>query len=161
MRHGFSLIELMVVIVLIGIITAMGLPRFLRPGRPPSEQFMGRLNVLMSEAVDSSEQTHKVHKVLFNLPAKKVEIQTLSGHTVGKGIAIPDAVEIRDVVINGKSSFMEGGGEKRTVYILINPEGISQEVMLTLIDHKIRASNPRGGQYTWYLNPFTSVFRLQ
>ena len=56
-----------------------------------------------------------------------------------KGISIPDAVEIYDVLINGKSSFSAGGGPKWICYFLINPEGISQEVTLIIIDHSVQA----------------------
>ena len=106
---------------------------------------MGRLNSLTSEAVSEAEQNHKAYRVMFNLLAKKVEVQTTAGQIVHKGIAIPDLVEIRNVIINGKSSFAEGP-EKRTVYFLISPEGISQEVALDIVDHKVRGGNPRAGQ---------------
>lgn len=159
-KAGFTILELMIVILILGLIAAMGVPRFLRSGRTPTEDFIGRLNVLTQEAVQLCEQTHKPHRVFFDLLAKKVSVQTAVGAVVLKGIEIPDAVEIQDVLINGKSQFTTGS-EKRTVYFLINPDGISQEVVLILIDHKVRASNPARGLYSFYLNPFTSVFRVQ
>lgn len=160
MRDGFTLIELMLVILLVGIIASIGVPRFLRSPATPAQDFIGSLNVLTSEAVSAALQTRKVQKVFFDLPGKKVEIRAVGGGT-GKTITIPDAVEIQDVIIDGQSQFSAGGGEKRTVYFLINPEGISQEVTMTLLDHKVRAGNPRGGLYDFYLNPFTAVFRLK
>ncbi len=161
MTRGFSLIELMIVILLLGFIAVMGLPRFLRSSRTPTEDFIGRLNVLTGEGVLLAEQTHKVYKIFFDLPAKKVEVRTVGNAVAGKGISIPDLVEIQDVVINGKSQFSAGGGEKRTVYYLINPDGITQEVTLSIIDHKVRANKSTGGQYDFYLNPFTAAFRLK
>ena len=52
MQRGFTLIEIVVVILLIGIITAMGLPRFLRSGQTPTEEFIGRLNNLVGDGVE-------------------------------------------------------------------------------------------------------------
>lgn len=161
MKKGFSLIELMVVILLLGIIAAMGIPRFLRSPQVPSQDFIGRLNTITGEGVYAAQLTNKVHRIFFDLLGGKVEVQTAAGALVHKGIAIPKNVRIEDVLINGKSQFTAGVGDKRSVYFLINPEGISQEVELIIIDEKVRANNPRGGEYTFYLNPFTSVFRLK
>lgn len=161
MKNGFSLIELMIVILLLGIIAAVGIPRFLRSPITPAQDFIGRLNALTGEGVYAALRAGKVHRISFDLTGGKVEVQTASGTLVGKGITIPKAVRIDDVIINGKSQFVAGGGEKRSVYFLINPEGISQEVELRITDEKVRASNPAGGEYTFYLNPFTSVFRLK
>ncbi len=161
MKRGFTLIELMVVILLIGIIAAMGIPRFLRSPISAAETFIGRLNLLISDGVEAAQKTGSVKRIFFNIGAKKVEVQSLTGRAVGKGIDIPQVVSVEDVIINGKSQFLAGGGEKRTVYFLINPEGISQEVRLILIDANIRARNPQGGEFEFYLNPFTSVFRVK
>lgn len=160
-KRGFSLIELMVVILLIGIIATMGIPRFLRSPIPAAEVFISKLNVLINEAVEMAQKGGKPTRVFFNIGGRKVEAQDLRGKVFGKGIEIPSAVSIEDVMINGKSQFLAGGGEKRTVYFLIDPDGISQEVTLVLIDEKIRSGNRKGGEFAFYLNPFTSVFRLK
>ena len=160
MQKGFSLIELMVVILLLGIIATMGIPRFVRSTRNQTEDFIGRLNGLIGEGVYNAQLSAKVHKIFFDLIGRKVEVQTVAGALVQKGIEIPKAISFEDVKINGKSTFVAGGGEKKNFYFLIDPEGISQEVQLILIDEKVRAENTRGGEYTFYLNPFTSVFRL-
>ena len=160
MQHGFTIIEIMVVIFLIGIITAMGLPRFLRSRRSPTEEFIGRLNTLIGEGVETAQQTGTVQRIFFNFDAKTVELQSATGTPKGKPMSIDPSIELDDILINKKSPFV-GGATKRTVYFLINPEGISQEVVLFLIDHMARSKNPRGGNYEFYLNPFTSVFRVR
>lgn len=160
MKKGFSLIELTIVILIIGIIASLGLPRFFRGSRTKSEQFIAQLTGLVRDGVQLALQTNEPQKVLFNLMAKKVELQSIADNKTRRSMNIPSGVEVEDLLINGKSPFV-GGGEKRTVYFLINPDGISQEVTLILIDHAVKSRNPRAGRYEFYLNPFTGVFRLQ
>ncbi len=160
-KQGFTLIEIVIVILIIGIIAAVGVPRFMRSPTSQTEQFVGRLNGLIQEAVESAQRSGASKRIFVDLIGKNVAIQSVGGKQEGKAISIPDAVEVSDVFINDKSAFALGSGEKRNFYFLINPEGISQEVRLVLIDHGIRARSPRGGVFEFYLNPFTVVFRLR
>ncbi len=161
LKNGFSLVEIILVILIIAIIATVGIPRVLRSPLSQTEQFMGNLNSLVRDAVDSAQQTGSTKRVFFNFSGKKVSIQSVGGKQEGRSIDIPDAVEVSDALINGRSAFSLGAGEKRDLYFLINSEGISQEVRLMLIDHNIRARSPRGGAFEFYLNPFTAVFRLR
>ena len=161
MNKGFSLIELMIVILLIGIVAVIGVPRFLRSRQAGAQAFVARLNDLVSEAAVDAQRRGEPLRVFFSVSAKKISVQTLAGKAAGGSLAIPDSIELSDVIINGKSQFIAGGGEKDYVYFLINQEGISQEVKLILKDRAVATRNPSGGQYEFYLNPFTSVFRLQ
>lgn len=160
-KAGFTLIEIVIVILIIGIITAVSVPRLFRSPVSQTEQFVGRLNTLMQEAVESAQQSGMNKRVFFNIAAKSVAIQSIAGKQEGRAIEIPAAVEISEVFINGKSAFALGAGEKRDVYLLINADGISQEVRLVLVNHAVRSRSPQGGAYEFYLNPFTSVFRLR
>jgi len=155
MARGFTLIELMVVIVLIGIITTIGLPRFLRSPIPLTQDFMHRLNVLIADASAQAQQHNEPRRIFFNMNARTVELQAVGGKPLGNPLTIPEALSIADVVINGESQFHTGTG--RTVYFLINPEGMSQEVVLSI-------EEKRGGStrvYEFYLNPFSALFRVR
>lgn len=148
------MIELVVVILLIGIITAIGLPRVLRAPIPVTQDFMHNLNTLISEARTQAQQEGEPRRIFFNLSGRTIEIQTAGGKKLRGSIEIPPTLDITDVVINGESQFQAGTG--KTVYFLLNPEGISQEVMLYIEEKK-------GGEtrsFEFYLNPFLSIFRV-
>lgn len=155
MEHrGFTIIELMVVILLIGIITAMGLPRFLRSSAPLAQDFTHRINVLVTEAIGQAQKEGEPRRIFFNLGARVVEMQSASGKRLGGTVEIPSPLEVSEVVINGENQFQRGGG--RTFYFLINSEGVSQEVLLSLEEKKGSATRT----YTFYLNPFSGLFRV-
>lgn len=155
MSKGFTLIELMIVIMLIGVIAVMGVPRFLRPSRSEVQPFIAQLNGLVGQAASDAQQKGEPLRVFFSLSGKKIEVQTVKGKRAGGSITLPPTIEVVDVAINGKSQF-GGTGEKDFFYFLINQEGISQEVRLVLKD-RVLANR----QHEFYLNPFTSVFRVR
>jgi type II secretory pathway pseudopilin PulG len=144
----------MVVILLIGVITAVGLPRFLRSPVPVTQDFIHRVNVLMTQAVSHAQRVNESCRIFFNLGARTVELQSAQAKGLGQSLTIPDTLTMTEVVINGESQFQVGSGQ--TFYFLINSEGISQEVML-YIDEK-KGSITRS--YSFYLNPFSVQFRV-
>lgn len=153
-RSGFTIIEIMVVIILIGIITTIGLPRFLHSRVPIAQSFMHQVNLLVTDAVAYAQKEGEPCRIFFNLGAQEVELQTAQGKRVGGSLEIPSVLQVTDVVINGESQFQAGSG--KTFYFLVNPEGMSQEVHLTLEEKK--GSTTRS--YTFYLNPFLTSFRV-
>lgn len=153
--RGFTIIELMVVILLIGIITAIGIPRFLRQPVPVTQQFIHKLNTLVIQAVEQALESSEARRVFFNISASTVEIQDIAGKPLGGSLEIPDEIQVSDVIINNVSQFAQGG-VKRTFYFLINAEGVSQEVRLMLVEQA--PQGPRN--FEFLLNPFTNIFRV-
>ena len=78
-QKGFTLIEIMLVILLLGIIASIGIPTFLRSGLTPTEEFIGRLNASVQDAVLLADEKHTVQKVFFDISGKKVDVQTTTG----------------------------------------------------------------------------------
>lgn len=150
----------MIVIMIIGLIAVIGVPRFIRQRRREVETFIARLNGAVSQAALEAQRRSEPLRVFFSISGKKVQVQTVAGKSTGVSLVLPDTVEISDVSINGKSQFAAGSGEKDFVYFLINQEGISQEVKLVVKDLSV-AGPTQNAQYEFYLNPFTSVFRLR
>lgn len=155
LAKGFTILEIMVVILLIGVIAAISIPRFLRSPVPVAEQFMGNLNSMVIQAAEQAQQDGEPRRIFFNLLARSVELQDVADREVGGRLAIPDVLEITDVVINNVSQF-QAGGIKRTFYFLINADGISQEVRLIITEQTDQGEQ----SYEVLLNPFTSSFRL-
>ena len=155
MTKGFTIIELMVVILLIGIITAVGIPRFLRQPVPVTQQFMYKLNVLVTQAVEQALEQSEPRRIFFNISSSTVEVQEVSGKPIGGSLEMPEEIQVSDVIINGVSQF-QAGGAKRTFYFLINAEGVSQEVRLLLVEQT--PEGPRN--FEFLLNPFTNMFRV-
>lgn len=157
-KKGFTIIEIVIVILLIGIITAVGLPRFLRSPVPRAQDFIFRLNRLVMDASEQAQQQDEPRRVFFNLNQRVVTVQNITGKPTGGKLDFPPDLEVADVMINGVSQFQSGGGQKSTFYFLINAEGESQEVQLMITE---QTKSGKSRTYEFYLHPFTSLFRIQ
>lgn len=158
MKNGFTLIELAIIILIIGILATFALPRFMSIGQTPSKQFIARLNAMVQDGVQAAHEDGHIIKILFNLTGKKIELQDLSSKSVKYTIEIPDMLELEDFLISGRSQF-SGMGTKYAAYFLINPDGITQDVRIVIIDHELRAQNPKLGRFELLLNPFSGQFK--
>lgn len=159
MKTGFTIIEMMLVVIIVGIMASIGLPRFVRGGQTPGQQFIARLNDLTQLGAQAALTTGTVQKINFNLQANKVELSSIDNknnktNKTEKSIEIPDDFEIIDFIINGKNQFTAGGGERRSAYFLINPDGITQETQIGVLDKTGTITR----NYQIDLNPFTGQF---
>jgi len=157
MKKGFTVIELAIVLLIIGIALTVGIPRFGRIRPKPGEQFIVNLSALTQEASRQAQYQSKVQKVLFDFMTHKVELWDIDGKKEKKFIIIPDALDIKDFLINQKSQF-GADVKKHTAYFLINAQGITQDVKIFFIDHSIQTRGPNAGSYEIVLNPITAQF---
>lgn len=150
-QRGYTLIELIVVIVLIGMILAFAAPRLRSsllndPLKAAARKIVGIFQNLRNEAV-REQQAYTVH---FDLNSNKfwttwtsmsVEEQALARE---KASPLPMDVRIRDVWIKGEGKIAEGDAD-----ILFTPRGYT---LLSAVHLRSRD----GRELTLELNPFIS-----
>lgn len=150
MKTGFSFIEIIIVIMIIGVMAAVITPSLFR--RPISERdsFISKLNVITQLGSQSAIRADQPRKILIDLLGKKVNLEDLNSQ-IEKTIDIPKDIEITDVFINNKTVF-NLDGKRVSAFFLINSDGLTQEVSIELEDLQVNK------KYRLVLNPFTKQF---
>ncbi len=165
MKKAFTIIELLIVMLIIGLIMSVGIPRFTSMGTKEFDRFIARLNGITQEGAQKAQEFNVVYKILFNITGKKIEllpieIEDNKNNTKKREFDIPDFISIEDFLIDNKSQFTSGKGEKRSAYFLINPMGITQNVKIIFINNNLFSRDPKTGRYETILNPFTAEFKV-
>ncbi len=142
-QAGFSLIEIIVAMLIVGIMATISIPRFVRVGATATDQFVIALNNLNQTAVQQAYETHHIQKVIFDFQQNYVKIEK------GESIEIPSYIEIDNLSIVGKPEYTTG-----QAYYLINDQGLAQEVKFDIINTENQSMQ------TAILNPFSAQFRL-
>ena len=142
MRSGFTLLEIIIVVGIIGILMSVGLPRLFRLQVPANQQFVARLNAFMQQGAQAALQTARVQTIRFNLASKLVERDDSQVK-----VSIPDELKIQDIIINGEPQVNDRTTEVR---VFITPQGRTQNVKLLLTEQE--------RNFTYILNPFTVQF---
>jgi len=158
-KQGFTIIELAIVIFIAGLLLTIGMPRFGSMNPQPGEQFVINLNALTQEGARAAQYLSKVQKIIFDFMAHKVELWDIDGKRAKKFVTMPDAIEIKDFLINQKSQFGQGV-RKDTAYFLVNSQGVTQDVKIALADHSIKSLDSNAGSYDIILNPITAKFNV-
>ncbi|MBA3954420.1 prepilin-type N-terminal cleavage/methylation domain-containing protein [Candidatus Dependentiae bacterium] len=153
MKSGFSLIELVIVIALIGVITGLMLPRLRKRETSVGQDFIVRLNAFVQEGAQAALQTSHAQTITFNFASNTIERSPEQGR-----MTMPSELEFTDIVINGESQLATGKVTKTFFYIL--PDGTAQEVRILFVDHEQEKLLPNSGNYELVLNPFTVQFKL-
>lgn len=168
--RGFSFIELVVVIAIIGVMTAMIIPRLFQQPVSPLEAFATELSALVQAGVVEAVRTGHVHRVMFDFNAGKVMLEvarkkdsdpTAAGAAfdptfsaiAATSIALPvDDRNVPPTIVRhfflDKEDLLTGGKSK-TAWFFIGPDGTVQDVSIVLQDAE--------SDYTVSLvtNPFT------
>ena len=174
-RHGFTLLEIMIAIAIIGVVMAISVPYF--RGRTPRyerEEFIAKVNSLAQVAWQHTLVTHTLHKVTFDLKNRRASI-AFAGHgaEVEKGeptftpltawhaptsMVWDKRFKIRQFIINGFDEMARSAHRETVeVYFYIMPDGIAQQVTINFLDTKDTINNkPR--KVGLVLNPFTAQF---
>jgi len=161
-RSGFSIIELIIVILIIGLLLSVGLPRFMSIGISNSDKFIACLNKITLEGTQKAQKFKKTYKVFINFVSRKIE---LIQHVIKQDVDVkpedfeifPSFIEIEDFLIDNKSQFASSFSSKKSAYFLINPDGITQNTKIIFKDNN---SKSKKKSYEIVLNPFISQFKL-
>lgn len=156
--YGFTLIEIAIVILIMGLILTVGLPNLINKNIKNYEQFISNLNKVTLDGILKAESTNKVYKILINLINKKIELFLNSdkNNTSIESLSIPDSIEVIDFLIDNKSQFSSTTSERKLAYFLINSLGITQNCKILFKDNNLKNKN----EYEVMLNPIIGQFSL-
>lgn len=158
-KPGFSIIEIMIVVLIIGILASVGIPQFTRGRVTAGDQFISRLNGLTQQAVYSAISSSSIKKIIFNFNSKVMSLRDFATDKIERSQDIPNSIEITGFALAGKDQLSQSS-QNYDAYFLINPDGITQEITISFIDHARATNKSGGGNYSITLNPFTGRFAL-
>lgn len=154
-RNGFTLVEITIVLLIIGLLAQFGFPRFFSNKQTQEEKFISSLNALVQESIRTAIDSQVIQKVFINLLTQEIELLPIGSNKPTKVLNVPKEIEISDIYINNASVFTSGG-KRLNAYFFINIDGVAQHVKLDLINLESNF-----GVESFLLNPFTGRFIKQ
>lgn len=168
---GFTLIELVVVIAIIAIFSVVLIPTFRgRKELLTNKEFVAKLNGLMQTAWQRALITQKLQQIKFNFVKKTIEIEEelenkkeekskfvpVRGEYLDAEITIPATYVFRNFYINDKDEMRLG--KRETAYFFIVPSGLSQPVIINIVNQDEKIKENEAQKFGLVLNPFSAQF---
>jgi len=171
---GFTLLELLIVIAIMGFMAVIVIPNFMRraPGYERQDT-MAKLNALANLAWQNALIENKIHKIKFDFNAEKVSLEIETGE-YKKGEPIfkplertylntefswPEHLEVKNFFIEKRDAMKEFMTGARAVWFFIMPEGLTQDVIINVIDTKDLLPDGKPRTIGLVLNPFNAQFK--
>lgn len=173
---GFTLIEILVVLFLIGIMATIGIPRFLLDRQPKAEwpTIVDDINNLVIFARQEAISNQAVYRLVFKKqkkgrdvvlvqregrdpekPLKKVYNEVTSGYIQAR-YELPEAIKFQALYHGKQEEFAENKNEG---YCYVIPDGLVQDVLI----HLTKKKNDKGKkevQGTLRMSPFFGKFEF-
>lgn len=175
-NKGFTLFQLLVALGIIGLLGAALVPN-LRRENPAQERknFVSELNKLMSYAWFNGVTQNKVQRIVFDFNASIVRLEQQTQKTEHPGqeaeyvpikrthtatsLAWPKHYEIKNFFIEGYDEAAKYSGSLDTTWFFLVPDGLTQDVILNIVDTKNIKSSRKGTPFSLVLNPFSAQFK--
>jgi len=178
LNRGFTLLEILIVLAIIALLGTVVVPN-LRGRNPAAErkQFVAQLNEFMSFAWYNGVTTGKIQKIIFDfekdtirLEQQKMQEERPSQETVYElvtraytqtTINWPKKYLVKNFFIEGfDEAARYGSGRKmKSAYFFLVPDGLTQDIVINVIDMNDRTGARKGKQFSLVLNPFTAHFK--
>lgn len=174
--HGFTLIEIMVVLFLIGIVSTIGIPRFLLYREPKAEwpAVLDEINNLVIFARQEAISNQAIYRLMFKKqntgrdfvqvecevrdperPNERVFNLAKSGYLQTK-YEIPEGIKLRALYHGRQEEFEENKNEG---YCYIIPDGLVQDVLVHL-SKKIQDEDQLEAEASLKMSPFFGKFEF-
>jgi len=178
--RGFTLLELLIAIAIVGTLAVVTVPRFLRRAQPAYErkQFLEQLDSLLALGWQQAILTNRVHAVDVNGTTGRITLEAesderdrntekgaylfkpVSGAYLPSEISIPATLVPHSIYIEGKKEPVARGGKKVHFWFFLVPEGLAQEVIINWFDKKDSGDDGRPAHVGLVLNPFRVRFNV-
>lgn len=150
-HSGFSLIEIIVVIALLALVSAIVIPRIKRQPLPLVKQFEQNLNGLLQQTKTNAMATQKLHRIFLDHKNHVVRIDVEDGKKDSQGKRTFKSLEIPYVktsfpldenltidrfTVNGKNFMSNTELSYYEMWFYITQDGICQEVEMVLVDQQ-------------------------
>jgi prepilin-type N-terminal cleavage/methylation domain-containing protein len=175
-KPGFTLIEIVVAILIIAVVATIVVPNLQR--RVPyyeRQQFITHVNALTQLAWNNALSTGKIHRLVIDAVKKNMVVE-IAGDSQAKKkddfvplketylkptYQFADTLELKNLYIEGEDQITKHGGGKKSsleTWFYIMPDGLTQAVIMNMVDQKDRSSGDKPREFSLVLNPFSAQF---